>query len=213
MDDDLAACVTPRDRLLDDDLRVSEILRGDAAEHVRRHHAQGRPADDLVAERAGAVAEHDAIVALFDDEEVPLYPALQVDEHVGDLLAAQALDVQRGCVRGVDLVPDALPDDTDESRCLVQTDDLLQRAGEMPQEGAQEDVALERDVERRDFRAIGHGCGHRGSVRLWVSLPEGESSMTPERTWLTRLSLRSLLAGLRIGDRPRGAGVLSSAAP
>jgi hypothetical protein len=60
------------DGLLEDDLRVAEILRGDAAEDFRSHHAHRAPADDLRGERAGPVAEEGLLLAFLDDEEIAL---------------------------------------------------------------------------------------------------------------------------------------------
>src|SRR5690349_14044434 len=79
VDDDAAARVPLRDGLLELDARVAEVLRRDPAEHVRGHHAQGGAVADELAERAGAVAEHDPALVLPDDEEVALDAPLEVD--------------------------------------------------------------------------------------------------------------------------------------
>jgi hypothetical protein len=49
-----------------------------------------------------------------------------------DLLPVQVRDCERAFVMLINLIADALPDNTDEARRLFQPDDVLERAGEFP---------------------------------------------------------------------------------
>ena len=63
----------------------------------------------MVAERAGAIAEHDLLVVLRDDVEVALDAALQVDQHRRHLRPVEPLQLQRGAVSRSIAVPIAPP--------------------------------------------------------------------------------------------------------
>ena len=143
IDDDAAAGGPPRDRLLEDDLGIAEVLGGDDPEDVRGHHTQRRPVDHLPGERASPVAEHDLLVGLLDDVEVSLDPPLQIDEHLWRPARARALDAQRRPIALVDLVADALADDADEPCGLIQPDHLLQGPRELADQRAEKDVVLQ----------------------------------------------------------------------
>src|SRR6185503_18425739 len=92
MDHHPAFSVAARDGAVDDDSRIAEMVRGDVAEDVGGHHAEGRPAANLVAERAGAVPQDDPVLVLLDDEKVTLDAVLEIREHFRDLAAVETLD-------------------------------------------------------------------------------------------------------------------------
>src|SRR5581483_11540285 len=66
----------PGDRFAQFNLAVPEVVGGDVAENVRGHHAHRRPPEHLFGKRASPVAEHDLVLALVDDKEITLDPAL-----------------------------------------------------------------------------------------------------------------------------------------
>ena len=150
VNDHSAPRISAGDGLLEHDLGVAGALRGEHAEDVRRHHAERRAPDDLLGERARAVAEHDLLVVLLDDVKVALDPPLEIDHHRGHLLARQARHAERVAVRGADLVAHLLPDHADEAGGLREPDDLFQRPGEVAQERSHEPVQLQRDGEVSD---------------------------------------------------------------
>ena len=152
MHHDPTACGSLGDGAHEFDLRLAQVLCNNDAEHVRRHHAQRRTTQHLVAERAAPIFQHDALVVLLDNAEVALDASLQVNQNLGHLGAAQHWNGQLFPVVGVDLIADALADDTDEARGFIQADHILQGAGEFPQHRSKEEVPVERqrDVPDRD---------------------------------------------------------------
>src|SRR5690606_2902882 len=111
---------------------------------------------DLLGERAGVVAELQAPVADEHRVEAPTDAVLEIDQYLRDLAGVQAVRAEGSLVVGVDLPSDALTDHADEPGGFVESDDLLQRAGQLTQQRAEEPVAIQRDVRARDRRA---GCG------------------------------------------------------
>jgi hypothetical protein len=85
-------------------------------------------------------------------------PPLQVDQHVADLRLAQLLDRQRPAVFAVDLLAERRADDTDVAGRLGHADDVLQAAGQLPEHGAHEDVAVEAQVGLADLPHCHHRC-------------------------------------------------------
>ena len=159
VDHDAAAGVAPGDRLLQLDLGVAEVVGGDAAEHVRGHHAHRRPALDQLAERAGAVAEHDLLVVLRDDVEVALDATLEVDQDRGDLRPVEAADLQCCAVVAIDRGADRAADHADVAVGFLEPDHVLERAGELADQRAHEAVAVER--HRDALEIIVKGRRHR----------------------------------------------------
>jgi hypothetical protein len=106
MDHHPAARMSLRDRFPQLDTGVAEIVGGDVAEDIGGHHAHRGPAQHLVTERTGTVAQHDPVGILLDDPEITLDAALEVDQHGRDLLARQAVNRQSGLVVMVDLLAD-----------------------------------------------------------------------------------------------------------
>jgi len=90
--DDAAAGVAARDRLFQDDLGVPKVLRGDAPEDIRCHHAQRRAAENPVLERARAIVKNDCVVALLNNEQIAFDSALEIDQYLGNLCAIQVCD-------------------------------------------------------------------------------------------------------------------------
>jgi hypothetical protein len=84
--------------------------------------------DDPAPDPKGAepVAENNLFITLFEDVEVALDAALQVDQHIGHLLASKSVDSERVFVLSVDLIPDPLAHHADESGRFLQSYDVLE---------------------------------------------------------------------------------------
>ena len=67
MDHHPAAQVSLGNRLLQLDTGIAEIVGGDVTEDIGGHHAHRGPAQHLVAERTGTVAEHDPVGILLEE--------------------------------------------------------------------------------------------------------------------------------------------------
>jgi hypothetical protein len=104
---------------------VAEVVRGDGAEDVRGHHAQRVAVADVLAKRAGPVAEDDPAFRRVHEIEVALDTTLQVDQHVCDALPVELFHAERAPVHAVDPVANALPDDAHESGGLLLADHLF----------------------------------------------------------------------------------------
>ena len=132
MDDDQASGVTGGDGFLEFDGGEAEIFRGDSAEDVRGHHAHRRAAENLFAEGAASIAEHDFVVGLIDDEKIATDAAFEIDERIGDLLAIHLFGAEGGAIARVDAVADALADEADKTAGLVEADDVFKFSRELP---------------------------------------------------------------------------------
>lgn len=136
MNNDTASGIASGDCRLDFDLCVAEAFRGDDTEDVGGHHAEGRTAENLVAERTGTVSQNDLFGVVLNDVEVALNPFLEIDENVRDLFAGKPADVEGGGVVPADLVTHSLSDDADKTRRFVEANNILKGASKFAQQSS-----------------------------------------------------------------------------
>src|SRR5206468_43191 len=148
--------------------------------------------------RAGPVPEHDLLVVLLDHVEVAADAPLQVDEHLGDLLAGEHREVQGRLVPVVDLFADPLTDHAEKPGRLLETNDVLKGTGEFAQRNAVR--------ARPGARTRGEGLAPTYRLRLG-NRGEPASGLAPRPSWPWRcgifrgMDLVNVMQVSRRGDR------------
>ena len=120
-------------------------------------HIDGRPTTFSAKGQAVLVKTRRSSLTLAQREPA-LDARLEVDEDRGHLVAGQAVDAQALAVAAADLVAHLLADEADEAARLLHADGVLQHAGQLADEGPEEDVALQ---TRLQGGHLGRGGGGR----------------------------------------------------